>query len=204
MAVLSGRLRPWRGDVYFEGQPVVGRRPRDLARSGLCCIPVGGGLLQDLSVRDNLLLAGAGRAGNASVGEVYDLFPVLAERRSQRAGTLSGGEKRMLALSRAVLVRPTVLLVDEPSLGLAPIVVDEVFAVLRRLRDETATSIVLVEQYVERALDLADWAWVLTKGRVTYSGEAAGLAGSETLHAAYLGGSVAGRARRNGSRRRGN
>lgn len=187
LAVLSGQLRPWRGRVTFQGRSAIGRRPWDLAREGLCCIPEGGGLFHDLTVRDNLLLAGAGRQGFASVDEVFDLFPVLAERRGQRAGTLSGGEKRMLALSRAVLARPAVLLVDEPSLGLAPIVVEEVFAVLRRLRDETHASVVLVEQYVDRALGLADWAWVLTKGRVTYSGQAAGLAGSATLHAAYLG-----------------
>lgn len=203
LAVLSGRLRPWRGEVRFDGHPVADRRPWDLARDGLCCIPEGGGLFHDLSVRDNLLLAGTSRADLARLDEVFDLFPVLAERRAQRAGTLSGGEKRMLALSRAVLVRPSVLLVDEPSLGLAPIVVDEVFAVLRRLRDQTSTSIVLVEQYVDRALAIADWAWVLTKGRVTYSGQAAGLAGSDTLHAAYLGTAAPEAATGNGAKRKG-
>lgn len=188
LSVLAGLVKPWDGEVRIAGERIGELRPWDIARLGVCSVPEGGGIFQELSVRDNLLLAATAASSNAESDEVFDLFPILAKRRSQRAGSLSGGEKRMLALSRAVLARPSVLLVDEPSLGLAPIVVDEVFAVLHRLNTERAMSIVVVEQYVDRALELASWAFVLTKGRVTYAGAVHELIGSGALEAAYLGG----------------
>lgn len=188
LRVLAGGLLPWRGQVFFDGEPVTGRRPWDLARLGICTVPEGSGLFHDLTVRENLVLGQRlGTKEPAAIEEAFDLFPVLGRRQRQRAGSLSGGEKRMLALSRAVLTRPRLLLVDEPSLGLAPKVVDEVFDVLRHLNTEAGLSIVLVEQYVSRALDIAHWAWVLTKGRVSYSGEAEGLRDPGVLDRAYLG-----------------
>lgn len=186
LSVLSGQLAPTAGLVRVDGTTIRGRRPWDVARLGVCTVPEGGGFFQELNVRDNLLLAASATRAPADVSEVFDLFPILASRQSQRAGSLSGGEKRMLALSRAVLARPSILLVDEPSLGLAPIVVDEVFSVLQRLNTERGMSIVVVEQYVERALGLASWAFLLAKGRVAYAGSVEELHGSGALEAAYL------------------
>jgi branched-chain amino acid transport system ATP-binding protein len=187
LSVLAGQLQPMNGIVKVHGQRIAGLRPWDVARRGVCCVPEGGGIFQELTVRDNLLLAATAARGRSPVDAAFDLFPVLAQRQGQRAGSMSGGEKRMLALSRAVLAEPSVLLVDEPSLGLAPIVVNEVFRALHRLNAERGMSIVVVEQYVERALDLASWAFVLTKGRVTYAGTVDELRGSGALEAAYLG-----------------
>lgn len=190
LSVLSGQIQPWDGEVRVDGAPIRGLRSWDVAHRGVCCVPEGGGIFQELTVRENLSLAGTAGRHRPDLGEVLELFPILGKRQHQRAGSLSGGEKRMLALGRAVLARPSVLLVDEPSLGLAPIVVDEVFGVLGRLNSERGMSIVVVEQYVDRALAMASWAFVLTKGRVTYAGSVEELASSGAVEAAYLGASI--------------
>ena len=188
LSVLAGQMAPWQGEVLVGGRSIKGLAPWDVARLGVCAVPEGGGIFHELSVKDNLRLAGTAARAAASIDEAVDLFPVLGQRLAQTAGSLSGGEKRMLALSRAVLARPTLLLVDEPSLGLAPIVVDEVFAVLGRLNRELGLSLVVVEQYVGKALGIASWAYVLTKGRVTYAGAIDELESSGALARAYLGG----------------
>lgn len=191
LRVLAGSLRPWEGSIRMGDAPIAGLAPWDVVRLGICYIPEGGGVFHELSVRDNLALSsrtmGLDRDARAAFDEVFELFPVLRSRQAQHAGSLSGGEKRMLALSRALLTRPRVLLVDEPSLGLAPIVTDEIFQVLERLNRELGMAIVIVEQYVERALAIADYAWVLAKGAVVYSGEAGALKSSGVLSHAYLG-----------------
>jgi branched-chain amino acid transport system ATP-binding protein len=187
LSVLSGQLQPWRGTIRVGDRSIRGLHPWDVARLGVCSVPEGGGIFQELSVRDNLRLATTASDDPADLDEAIALFPVLGRRLTQTAGSLSGGEKRMLALSRAVLARPTLLLVDEPSLGLAPIVVDEVFDVLGRLNRERGMSVVVVEQYVAKAVSIASWAYVLTKGRVSFGGTVEDLERSGVLEHAYLG-----------------
>lgn len=187
----AGLLAPWSGRVVVGGRPIRGLRPWKVRRLGVCYVAEGGGIFHDLTVRENLRLGAAEGLDDGSCERIWELFPVLADRQGQRAGSLSGGEKRMLALGRAVLARPRLLLLDEPSLGLAPVVVDLVFVALRRLRDE-GLAMVVVEQYVHRALELADFAWVLAKGRVAHAGEAAALGGSPEMLSAYLGAAVGG------------
>lgn len=187
LSVLSGQIQPWGGSIRVGDRPIRGLQPWDVARLGVCAVPEGGGIFQELSVRDNLRLATTASDDPADLDEAIGLFPVLGRRLGQTAGSLSGGEKRMLALSRAVLARPSLLLVDEPSLGLAPIIVDEVFDVIGRLNRERGMSVVVVEQYVAKAVGIASWAYVLTKGRVTFGGTVEDLEGSGVLEHAYLG-----------------
>lgn len=188
LKVLSGAVPAWSGRVTFEGRPVAGAAPWDRVRRGLYYLPEGGGLFNALSVRDNLRLAHElGRAGEEDLERVVALFPVLAQRRHQRAGTLSGGEKRMLALGRAILARPRLLLVDEPSLGLAPMIVDQLFEVLAALRRDEGISLVVVEQHTTKVLEIAQWVWVLRKGRVAFAGRVDDLQDSEVLRSAYFG-----------------
>ncbi|HET7654985.1 MAG TPA: ABC transporter ATP-binding protein [Acidimicrobiales bacterium] len=174
LRTIAGFLRPTGGTVSLLGRRIDGRDPAELARCGMYLVPERRGVFPNLSVADNLRLATAApeRAFTGARAAASELFPRLTERAAQLAGTLSGGEQQMLALARAFSARPLVLLLDEPSLGLAPRVVDEVFATIRRFREE-GISIVLVEQYVTRALDVADHAVVLQKGRVVWHGPAA-------------------------------
>lgn len=183
----SGTMPCWSGRVMIDGKDIRGKAGWTVARKGVCYIPEGGGVFQELTVADNLDLAQrAGRVSPTALRELYELFPILGQRRTQTAGSLSGGEKRMLALGRAVLVRPRIVMLDEPSLGLAPIVVDQVFETLRALHSE-GTALLVVEQFAARALELADFAWVLAKGRVAFRGRPADLADPAVLEAAYLG-----------------
>jgi branched-chain amino acid transport system ATP-binding protein len=183
----SGAMPCWSGRVLVNGKDIRGKAGWTVAKDGVCYIPEGGGVFQELSVADNLDLAQrAGRVSPSALRELYELFPILGQRRAQRAGSLSGGEKRMLALGRAVLVRPKIVMLDEPSLGLAPIVVDQVFETLRRLHEEGA-ALLVVEQFAARALEIADFAWVLAKGRVAFRGRPGELADPAVLEAAYLG-----------------
>jgi branched-chain amino acid transport system ATP-binding protein len=183
----SGGLPCWSGRVRVNGRDIRGMRGWEVAELGLCYIPEGGGVFQELSVADNLDLAlRSGRGTPRSLDELYEIFPILGTRRSQSAGSLSGGEKRMLALGRAVLTRPQIVLLDEPSLGLAPVVVDQVFETLERLHAQ-GTSLLVVEQFAQRALALADFAWVLAKGRVAFRGRPDSLADPTVLEQAYLG-----------------
>ncbi len=194
LRVIAGSLRPREGTVRVCGTDVAGRSPWEVAALGLCHVQEGGGVFQELTVRENLTLArdlAPGSSERGSLDDAFDLFPVLKQRQSQRAGSLSGGEKRMLALSRAVLTRPKVLLVDQPTHGLAPKVKGEIVKVLPKQNPELGVSIVVVEQYVDRALAVADYAWVLTKGVVVFSGQAAEVGASGVLAHAYLGGAGA-------------
>lgn len=189
LSVLSGDLQPVSGAVFFNGEPLGGRPAWEIAELGICAVPEGGGLFYELTVRENLqLAASACRGSTGRVSDALDLFPKLGQRQKQLAGSLSGGEKQMLALSRAVVTKPKVLLVDEPSLGLAPIIVDSVFEVIERLNRETAMSVVVVEQYVERALGIARWAFLLQKGRIRFAGSVEDLRSSGALADGYLGG----------------
>lgn len=192
LRALTGLIRPWTGEVVFKGQRVDGLHPGRLVRLGLAQVPEGRGLFPGMSVRDNLLLGAqvAGRVRRAdlpsALEQVFALFPVLHERQGQPAGSLSGGEQQIAAIARALVARPDLLMLDEPSLGLAPRVIDRVFGTLDALR-RSGTTVLLVEQDVRRALALADWAYVLERGRVVAGGPGADLAAADRVTQAYLG-----------------
>jgi branched-chain amino acid transport system ATP-binding protein len=176
------------GDVLLDGRKVFRRTPEGMARNGVAHVPEGRGTFTTLSVLDNLRL-GAWVHGGASPRElahVFEFFPRLYERRTQQAGLLSGGEQQMLALGRAMMARPRILLLDEPSLGLAPLIAREIFDVLGRMH-ESGTTIVVVEQNAMLALAHAQHAYVLETGRVVLGGEAADLRKNESVRRSYLG-----------------
>jgi branched-chain amino acid transport system ATP-binding protein len=193
LKVISGTLPVWAGQVRYEGQRLDGRSPFEIARGGVTLVPEGRGIFPCLDVRENLEIGvRAGESGADGEGRqermerVLETFPRLRERLSQRAGTLSGGEQQMLALSRAFLGNPRVLLMDEISMGLAPRIVEQLFDSVNELR-ERGLTIVLVEQYLTYALRFADICYVLAKGRIEFVGEAAELRDSEALASSYLG-----------------
>jgi branched-chain amino acid transport system ATP-binding protein len=188
LRALTG-LVPARGAMQFEGGALVGRGPHAIARHGIALVPEGRMIFPDQSVLDNLRLGGYGRRDaevGADIERHFDRFPILRERQRQLAGTLSGGEQQMLAIARALMARPRLLLLDEPSLGLAPRLVVEVFAALARLRDEGLT-LLLVEQMAEMALAVADRGYVLEQGRIVLGGTADELRRDERVARAYLG-----------------
>ncbi len=195
MRAVSGLLRPSRGRVLLDGEEVQGLPASRIARMGLAHSPEGRKVFGPLSVEDNLLL-GAYRRLPRFVGfrakaapdleRVYGLFPRLAERRRQLAGTLSGGEQPMLAIGRALMARPKVMLLDEPSMGLAPVIVQELFRTIRRLKAEGVTML-LVEQFARSALEVADHAYVMERGRIPIHGTSAELSRDERVIEAYLG-----------------
>jgi branched-chain amino acid transport system ATP-binding protein len=176
LRVASGLLRPRSGQVLVDGRDVTGQPPHVLTRSGVCHVPEGRGIFGQLTVRDNLLLQAAGRTD--AVEQATSAFPRLGERLDQAAGTLSGGEQQMLALARAYVQQPRTALLDEVSMGLAPVIVDEIFAFLGTLAREGA-ALLLVEQYVTKALAMADYVVLLNKGRVSFWGEPAELDGQD-------------------------
>jgi branched-chain amino acid transport system ATP-binding protein len=197
MMTLAGILQPRRGDITFEGESLLGLKPAQIVDRGLALVPENRLVFPALTVRDNLM-AGAyrrkDRAGIASdIEQQLERFPRLRERFEQLAGTLSGGEQQMLALARALMSRPRLLLMDEPSVGLAPKVVAEIFGIVRRLHAE-GTSIFLVEQNVHMALKVAQHFFLLQQGRVTFSGTPDELSQDDVIHRAYLAGSSQDRA----------
>jgi branched-chain amino acid transport system ATP-binding protein len=186
---LSGVLRAWRGRVRFENTPIERERPASIVARGLIHVPEGRRIFPNMTVRENLDL-GAYRRGRGhrldNRARVFEIFPRLAERQAQRAGTLSGGEQQMLAIGRALMSRPRVLLLDEPSMGLAPMIVAQIFRILRDIRAAGA-SLLLVEQNAAQALGLADRAYVLETGEIVMSGPASDLLADDRVRDAYLG-----------------
>jgi branched-chain amino acid transport system ATP-binding protein len=189
LKVISGELTPKSGCVHIGGAHLNGARPDALARAGVSRIPEGRGVFPNLTVEDNLRMwtYAAGMAYDDVREKAFERFPRLAERRGQRAGTLSGGEQQMLAMSRALVADPGVLLLDEISMGLAPIIVQRLYELVRQLAEEGIT-ILLVEQFANTALAVADFAAVMTQGRVTAVGQPQDVA--EQVSAAYLGGAA--------------
>jgi len=193
LKTLSGVLPPSKGKVIFAGQEVTSFPPDRLVRLGLCHVPEGKQLFPSLTVLENLRLGaychGSGAAQvrmGKDLEKVFSLFPRLAERKSQKAGTLSGGEQQMLAIGRGLMGRPRLLLLDEPSLGLAPLLIKGIFQTIRDLRDEGIT-IFLVEQNVRMALEIADRGYVLQTGRVVLEGGTQWLLANDSVQSAYLG-----------------
>ncbi len=188
LRAVSGAVKTT-GEVVYEGERLYRRTPERMARRGVAHVPEGRGTFASLSVLDNLRLGGWVQRGGASQRDlvhVFELFPTLYERRRRRAGTLSGGEQQMLALGRAMMARPRLLLLDEPSLGLAPLLVREIYGALTRM-NEAGTTIVVVEQNAGLALSVARHAFVLESGRVVLSAEASELAADESVRRSYLG-----------------
>ena len=190
---ISGLLKPRDGKVYFDGRDVTGVPAYRMARSGVCLVPEGRQIFASLSVQDNLRLATTARSGREAgkllekdLERVFEIFPILKERAGQGAGTLSGGEQQMLAIARGLMSRPVVLMLDEPSLGLAPLLVKEVMRTVQDLRKENL-AILLVEQNAQEALKIADRGYVLETGRVALSGEGKELLRSERVRDHYLG-----------------
>ena len=182
LRVASGLLQPWTGSLFLDGEDLTGFPPHRLAERGICHVPEGRGIFASLTVRDNLLLqAPPGREGE-SLERAAEVFPKLGQRLDQLAGTMSGGEQQMLALTRSYVQSPKVVLLDEVSMGLAPKVVDEIFEFLVALAAQGA-SLLLVEQYVTRALAVADYVYVLGKGEVSFVGEPAELDGDDVFRA---------------------
>jgi branched-chain amino acid transport system ATP-binding protein len=179
------------GSVLFDGQQLVGKSTEAVVRMGVAQVPDGRGTFTALSVEDNLKLGAYVRRDRAEVArdleKAYERFPRLKERRHQQAGTLSGGEQQMLAISRALMLRPRLLLLDEPSFGLAPLIVAEIFRIMRRINDEEKVSMLLVEQNASLALDLADHAYLLETGRIAISGPSAQIKNDENVRRVYLG-----------------
>ncbi|AKQ53588.1 ABC transporter ATP-binding protein [Bordetella hinzii] len=195
MRALSGMIRPTAGEITLDGRAIAGQESFRIARLGLAHSPEGRRVFPTLSVTDNLLLGAFPRlTGSRPRGDVQadlaramDLFPRLKERRDQLAGTLSGGEQQMLAMARAIMLNPELVLLDEPSMGLAPILVEEVFRIIARLKEQGVTML-LVEQFAAAALNVADYGYVLENGRISVHGPAEQLKHDPAVIAAYLGG----------------
>ena len=186
---LSGTVRARRGSVHFEGHNITGMKPHRVAREGLLQVPEGRQILVELTVEENLLLGELARGSRTSdygLKDVYQLFPILEDRRTQKGGTLSGGQQQMLAIGRALMGGPRLLLLDEPSLGLSPIITDQVFEALRRLNGSGLT-ILLVEQNAHRALQATQRAYLLEHGELAFQGQSADLINDEKVIAHYLG-----------------
>ena len=190
LRALCGMVRT-EGEIRFAGQRLDGRATEDIVRLGIAHVPDGRGTFVNLTTEENLRLGAYTRkdrdAVEADLERVYGYFPRLRERRAQQAGTLSGGEQQMLAVSRALMLRPKLMLLDEPSFGLAPLIVKELFAILRTVNEKERVSMLVVEQNAAMALDLADHAYLIETGRIVLSGSAGDIKCNDAVRRSYLG-----------------
>ena len=191
LTTISGFVRPRQGRITLDGADLTRRRPEEIARAGLAHVPEGQGVITELTVEENLRLGALWRHGRSdrasALADTYRRFPMLAAARGRSASTLSGGERQILVIARALMARPRVLLLDEPSLGLAPKIVTQVMGLIRRLRDDTGLTVLLVEQNARSALGIADRGVVLNLGKVVAAEDAAVLAADVGLRQHYLG-----------------
>jgi len=196
LRTVSGVLDPERGQVLFEGRDIAHMSPDQVMRLGICHVPEGREVFPFLTVHENLLMGAYTRRNKAEVAQDLELcfnyFPRLKERQHQRAGLLSGGEQQMLAISRALMGRPKLLLLDEPSLGLSPLLVQQIFGIIRRINQEQGVAILLVEQNAHMALQTADYGYVLEVGRIVMGDHCAKLMQTDTIKEFYLGQKEAG------------
>ena len=186
MKTIMGLVKPTSGRVIFEGQDITGRQTHQVVQNGISLVPEGRQILQDMSVYDNLEM---GAYTLKDIKKVFKRFPILDERSYQLGGTLSGGQQQMLAIGRALMARPKLLLLDEPSMGLAPLVVNEIFETIKEISAD-GTTVLLVEQNVRQALKIADYAYVLETGKMVLSGSADEVRHNPRVMEAYLGGRV--------------
>ena len=190
LRALCGMVRR-RGEIVFEGSRIDRMATEDIVRLGIAHVPEGRGTFGSLTTDENLQLGAMTRAANGQIAEdierCYHYFPILKERRHQQAGTLSGGEQQMLAIARALMLRPKLMLLDEPSFGLAPMIVRQIFDILAELKRDSGVSMMVVEQNASLALELADHAYLIETGAIVMSGEARAIAEDEGVRAAYLG-----------------
>ena len=193
MMTIAGILKPRRGSITLRGQEIAGRAPRHIVEQGIALVPENRLVFPDMTVEENLRAGAFSRNDSADIDRdvkaMFARFPVLDERSTQNAGTLSGGEQQMLAISRAVMARPKLLLMDEPSLGLAPLIVEDIFRIIRELNDD-GTTIFLVEQNVHMALKVADHFYLIEQGRVVFDGNPGEMEEEEVIKRAYLGAEV--------------
>ena len=191
LRTISGLLKPKTGSIQFEGQEIAGMPAHEIVKTGISQVPEGRRIFAEMTVLENLELGAFTRKDKdgikADMELVFNRFPRLKERIGQLAGTLSGGEQQMLAMGRALMSRPRLLLLDEPSMGLAPLLIKEIFAIIQDI-NKTGTTVLLVEQNANMALSIAHRAYVLETGRITLSGDAKELAASDEVRKAYLGG----------------
>ena len=191
LRTISGLLKPKTGSITFLGQDIAGVRAHEIVKKGISQVPEGRRVFAEMTVMENLDLGAFVRKDKAGIQQdlkhVFELFPRLEERKNQSAGTLSGGEQQMLAMGRALMSRPKLLLLDEPSMGLAPLLIKEIFNIIADI-NKSGTTVLLVEQNANMALSIANRAYVLETGRITLSGSAKELAASEDVRKAYLGG----------------
>jgi len=189
LSTIMGLLPVAKGDILFNGVSIAGKKPHEITQLGLSIVPEGRRVYPQMSVVENLYMGGYPKRSRreipATLSWVFDLFPKLAERRNQLAGTLSGGEQQMLAIGRALMSKPEFLFIDELSLGLAPVITKEIFHTLEEISKET--TIVMVEQNVEQALKYSEYAYILENGRITRQGPSATLAKDQDIRKAYLG-----------------
>ena len=190
LMTISGVNKAKRGNIVFNGENIENKQPHKIVDMGICQVPEGRRIFSRLTVEENLRLGAhaneKGRYFENDIKEVYDLFPVLSDRKTQRGGTLSGGEQQMLAIGRALMSKPKVLLLDEPSLGIAPKLVNQIFLSITNINKEKNVTIFLVEQNAKKALELADRAYVLVNGKVTIKGSGQELLKNKDIQAAYL------------------
>jgi branched-chain amino acid transport system ATP-binding protein len=188
---ISGIVRPRSGKVLFHNKPIHRLKPNEIVSLGICQVPEGRRIFPYLTVLENLDMGAFLRSDKSGVGQdleyVFELFPILAERRHQAGGTLSGGEQQMLAVARALMAKPKVLLLDEPSLGLAPLVVRQIFDIIKKINTENHTPIFLVEQNANLALKVAHRGYVMENGRITLTDSAKNLLNNQEVKKAYLG-----------------
>lgn len=191
LKTISGIMDPEKGEVLFNGKPIQGLEPHRIVEHGIVHVPEGREVFPLLTIDENLSLGAYTRSDKSEIERdremVFDYFPILAERRNQEAGTLSGGQQQMLAIGRGLMLRPQIMLLDEPSLGLSPLLVQEIFAILRRLNTEEHVTMMLVEQNARIALDLADVGYVMEIGRIVMDGSADRLMESDDIKSFYLG-----------------
>jgi branched-chain amino acid transport system ATP-binding protein len=191
LKTISGAMEPQKGTVTFAGESITGREPDHVARKGIAHVPEGREVFPFMTVKGNLLMGAYARSDTAEIERdldmVYGYFPILRERASTQAGYLSGGQQQMLAIGRGLMARPKLMLLDEPSLGLSPILVKEIFGIIRRLNQERQVTMLLVEQNANMALNAAHYGYVLEVGRIVLEGESAKLAQNEDVREFYLG-----------------